>query len=211
MKEVDDEWCRRIHERLVADDPTATAELAENVGNIVFEKLRKKHPRRDPEMVHDAAWDAIRAYMERPTTFDPSKRGLVGYLVMSADGDLRNAIAKSQRRREDLVVDVELVDLRGKKSSREQSEANRGYEEKLVAHLDVDRIRPQLERLFPDQADRAALNLLLDRERSTQAFAEVWGLGNLPGDQQRSEVKRRKDRLKKALERLGKSLCEGKE
>src|SRR6267142_2339942 len=81
MKAVDEEWCRRIHDRLLADDPTATAELAENVGNIVFEKLRKKHPRRDLEMVHDAAWDAIRAYMERPTTFDPSKRSLVGYLV----------------------------------------------------------------------------------------------------------------------------------
>src|SRR2546426_4982188 len=147
MKAVDDEWCRRIHDRLLADDPTATAELAENVGNIVFEKLRKKHPRRDLEMVHDAAWDAIRAYMERPTTFDPSKRSLVGYLVMSADGDLRNAIAKSQRRREDLLVDVELVSLRGKKSSREHTEASRGDEEKLVAHLDVDRIRPQLELL----------------------------------------------------------------
>jgi hypothetical protein len=149
--------------------------------------------------------------MERPTTFDPRRLSLVGYLVMSADGDLRNAIAKSERRREDLVGDVELVGLRGKKSSREQIEASRGDEEKLVAHLDVDRIRPQLERLFPDQADRAALDLLLDRERSTQAFAEVWGLGNLPGDQQRSEVKRRKDRLKKALERLGKGLRDGKE
>ena len=80
-----------------------------------------------------------------------------------------------------------------------------------MAHLDVEQIRPLLERLFPEQADRAALDLLLDRERWTQAFAEVWGLGNLPSEQQRSEVKRRKDRLKKALERLGKGLSEGKE
>jgi hypothetical protein len=208
MKAVDDDWCRRIHERLLADDPTATAELAENIGNLVFEKLRKKHPRRDPDMVHDAAWDALRTYMERPTTFDPSKRSLVGYLVMSADGDLRNAMAKSRRRREDLVVDVELVGPGGKRS-RGQAEARRG-EDKLVAHVDVDRIRPQLERLFPDEADRAALALLLDSERSTQAFAEVWGLRNLSGDQQRIEVKRRKDRLKKALERLGKGLREGR-
>jgi hypothetical protein len=208
MKAVDDEWCRRIHERLLGGDPTATAELAQNIGNIVFEKLRKKHPRRDSDMVHDAAWDALRAYMERPTTFDPRKRSLVGYLVMSADGDLRNAIAKSRRRREDLVGDVELVVLHGKRS-REQAEAIRG-EEKLVAGVDVDRIRPQLQRLFPDEADRLALNLLLDSERSTEAFAEVWGLRNLSREQQRSEVKRRKDRLKKALERLGKGLREGR-
>lgn len=209
MKVVDEKWCRNIHARLLAGDPTATAELAENVGDIVFKELRRQHPRRDLDIVHDATWDAIRAYMERPTTFDPSRRSLVGYLVMSANGDLLNAIEKSRRRREDLVVDVELAGSRGKRKGG-QLEARRG-EEKLMAHLDVDRMRPQLERLFPDRADRAALDLMLGGERSTEAFAEVWGLGNLPADQQRREVKRGKDRLKKALERLGEGLREAKE
>jgi RNA polymerase sigma-70 factor (ECF subfamily) len=208
MTAADDEWCRRIHERLLAGDPTASADLAEKVGDVVFEKLSKKYARRDPDMVRDAAWDAIRAYMEHPATFDPGKRGLIGYLVMSADGDLRNALAKVRRRRENLVEDVELAGVRGKR--RGQVRVGRA-EEKLVAHLEVERLRPQLRRLFSNPADQAALELLVDGERSTEAFAEVWGLGNLPVDQQRSEVKRGKDRLKKALERFGEGLQEGKE
>jgi hypothetical protein len=207
MKVVDDEWCRRIHERLLAEDPTATAELAENVGDIVFDKLSKKYPRRDPDMIRDAAWDAILAYMQRPVAFDPDKRSLIGYLVMSADGDLRNAIAKVRRRREDLVADVELAGFRGNKRQVTVARA----EEKLVARLDVARMRPQLRRLFPDPTDWAAFQLLLHGERSTEAFAEAWGFSNLTVDQQRREVKRGKDRLKKALERLAEGLSKGKE
>src|SRR5262245_28620182 len=114
---IDTEWCRRIHERLLAGDPTATAELAETVGETVFEKLQMNHPGWDPELVRDAAWDAIRAYMAKPSAFDPSQRGLLGYLVMSAEGDARNAVAKvrRRRRREELVDPVELAAVGGNK------------------------------------------------------------------------------------------------
>jgi RNA polymerase sigma-70 factor (ECF subfamily) len=197
MKQIDEAWCRRIHERLLAGDPTATSELAETIGRVVFEKLQRKHPRRDPDLVRDAAWDAIRSYMERPAGFDASKRGLVGYLLMSAEGDLLNALAKVRRRREDPVDDVELVDSGGNRR-----------QEQLEARVDAGRVRPELDRLFPDRADRAAVELVLEGERSTAAFVEVWGLDRLSFEEQRREVKRGKDRLKKALERLGQDLCD---
>jgi len=198
---IDDEWCRRIHERLLAGDPTATAELAETVGDVVFQKLQMKHPGRDPELVRDAAWDAIRGYMERPAAFDPSQRGLLGYLDMAAEGDLRNALAKvrRRRRREDLVDPVELAAVGGNKG-----------QEQVEARMDVERIRPKLDRLFPNQGDREAVDLIVDGERSTGAFVEVWGLGKLPLEEQRKAVKRGKDRLKKALERLGQDFHERK-
>jgi RNA polymerase sigma-70 factor (ECF subfamily) len=199
MKPIDEEWCRAIHQRLLSGDPTATAELAETVGSVVFEKLQRKYPRQDPEMVRDAAWDAVRGYMGQPAKFDPSKRGLVGYLVMAAERDLLNALAKARRRRENLVDLVELVDVGGKKG-----------QEQIEARMDADRIRPELERLFTDRADRAALEMMLEGERSTAAFVEVLGLGDLRPEDQRREVKRCKDRVKKALERLGQSLREGK-
>jgi RNA polymerase sigma-70 factor (ECF subfamily) len=191
---VDDEWCRRIHERLLAGDPTATAELAETVGDVVFRRLQMKHAVRDPDVVRDAAWEAIRGYMEHPAAFDPSQRGLLGYLDMAAEGDLRNALAKARRRRrrEELVDPVELAAIGGNKG-----------QEQLEARMEVERIRPQLDRLFPDRADREAVDLIVEGERSTEAFVEVWGLGKLSLDEQRKAVKRGKDRLKMALQRLG--------
>lgn len=201
MISIDDEWCRRIHERLLAGDPTATAELAETVGDVLFRKLQMKYPRQDPDLVRDAAWDAIRGYMEQPGAFDPSKRGLIGYLQMAAEGDLLNAMAKvrRRRRREDLVDPVELALLGGKKG-----------QEELEARMDAARFGPQLARLFPDRADREAIELIVEGERSMAAFVEVWGFGKLPVEQQRKEVKRGKDRLRKALERLSQNFRERK-
>ena len=194
---IDDEWCRRIHERLLAEDPTATAELAETVGNAVFQKLQMKNPRQDPDLVRDAAWDAIRGYLARPATFDPSRRGLMGFLVMAAEGDLRNALAKARRRRqrEELVDPVELALFGG----------NQGQKE-LEARMDVERVLPELDRLLPDQADREAVDLIVEGERSMQAFVEVWGLGKLSAAEQRRAVKRGKDRVKKTLARLGRDI-----
>ena len=198
---MDDEWCRRIHERLLARDPTAPAELAETLGDVVFRKLRMKYAAQEPDMVRDAAWDAIRGYMERPTAFDPGQRGLLGYLLMAAEGDLLNALAKirRRRRREDLIDPVELAAFGGNKG-----------QEQLDAQLDVARIRPELDRLFPDQADRQAVDLIVEGERSNAAFVEVWDLGKLPLEEQRKAVKRGKDRLKKALERLSQDFHERK-
>ncbi len=195
MTEPDEEWTRRIHGRLRAGDPTATAELAEALGNVLFRRLRSRYARVDADMVADAAWDALLAYMRRPDAFDPSRRSLLGYLQMAAEGDLRNAMAKNRRRREDPLPDVELADSRGKREM-----------EQLEASMDAARLQEELRRRFPDPRDLAAVALLLEDERSTSAFTEVWGLGSLPVEEQRQEVKRGKDRLKKALLRLGEEI-----
>jgi hypothetical protein len=69
---------------------------------------------------------------------------------------------------------------------------------------EADAVRLTLKALFVDPNDRAAARLVLDEERSTQRYARLWGLESLPADDQRREVKRRKDRIKKVLERHGK-------
>jgi hypothetical protein len=47
-----------------------------------------------------AAADAVLNYAERPERFDPARLNLEGYLAMSAQGDLLNALAKHGRRRD---------------------------------------------------------------------------------------------------------------
>src|SRR5207249_9166294 len=93
-------WYREIHERLFAADPVAPTELAEGVWKPLFKELEKRHPRlRESDFLRDAASDALISYIKQPTQFDPAKRGLFGFLIMAAEGDLRNALAKTARRK----------------------------------------------------------------------------------------------------------------
>jgi len=64
----------------------------------------------------------------------------------------------------------------------------------------------KVERALQDERDRAALALILDGERSTEALAEALGLQGLPQLERQREVKRHRDRLVKVLERLGARL-----
>ena len=50
------------------------------------------------------------------------------------------------------------------------------------------------------------VDLILDGERSTAAFAVVLGIENLAIDEQRLQVKRHKDRLKKRLREHGQRI-----
>jgi hypothetical protein len=60
----------------------------------------------------------------------------------------------------------------------------------------------EVREALPDEKDRRAVLLLMEGERSTDAFARVWGLEELPPDDRFAEVKRNKDRIKVRLRRL---------
>lgn len=194
-----EEWYRTIHERLLALDPVASTELADAVWTPLVKELRKRHPRLNPsDLLLDAAADAVMNYIKRPRQFDPDRRGLFDYLVMSAEGDLRNALAKASRRKrvEISVDDVELFSVVGKESLEKSETGGRVTQE----------VRERIAMIFRDPRDREALELIFDGERSTAVFARVWGLRNLSAKEQALEVKRQKDRVKKMLQRhMGRS------
>jgi RNA polymerase sigma-70 factor (ECF subfamily) len=192
-----EDWYRAIHERLHAADPVAPAELAEAVWEPLVMELEKRHPRLTAsDFLRDAVTDALISYIKLPAQFDPAKRGLFGFLVMAAEGDLRNALAKTTRRkqRELSIEDVELTGGGGK----ERLEAPG-----LDTRIDFQRMRGRIGELFKDPRDTEAVNLLMEGERATEAFAKVWGLERLPAKDQARQVKRHKDRIKKMLDRHG--------
>ena len=63
----------------------------------------------------------------------------------------------------------------------------------------------QIREAFPDERDRRAVLLLIADERSTEAFAEVWDVADLPRDERFAVVKRNKDRVKARIRRLRES------
>lgn len=191
------DWYREIHERLLAGDPVAPTELAEVVWEPLVKALEKRHPRlRASDFLRDAASDALISYIKQPIQFDPARRGLFGFLAMAAEGDLRNALAKASRRkrREIPIEDVELTGAGGN----ERLEAP-----DLDTRIEAETMRGRIGELFKDPRDRQAVELLIEGERSTEAFAKVWGLERLLAKEQASQVKRHKDRIKKMLTRHG--------
>src|SRR4051812_49196042 len=113
----------KLHKRLLENDPTAPSELA----SLVFEPLVKQlaespagHKHRD--LVADAVSDALISYLKTPTQFDPTKRGLWGFLTMAAEGDLANAIesllrARKKEKKGTAVADADSVRNRPMTSS----------------------------------------------------------------------------------------------
>jgi hypothetical protein len=77
--------------------------------------------------------------------------------------------------------------------------------------IDTDEFGPVLKRaiseLLPDERDREVLNLMMERERNTAAFARILQIEHLPVADQRRRVKQTKDRIrlrvKRYLERSG--------
>ena len=136
------------------------------------------------------------SYLKHPQQYNPEKRGLFGYLVMSADGDLRNALAK-QRRRSDREISLEEVELERVGGNREGENAS---------NLDLSAMIGEIKNLFENPVDQRVLELIVEGERSTNVFAEALGLSHLPVFERRREVKRHKDRIKKRLERYGRGI-----
>ena len=195
-------WTREIHKRLLKGDPIAPAELAEGVYGKLIDRLAFRY--RNPQhrdLIADAVADALMAYIKHPDRFLPSKRSLMGFLTMAAEGDLKNALAKTKRQK-NREIPLEPVEL----GANDGNEISRTEDPDL--QIDGARLREHIHDLFDDPTDRAMIDLMIEGERSTRAFAEVLHIENLPEQTQRAAVKRHKDRLKKRIQRHGKGLLD---
>lgn len=193
-------WYRQIHERLLQGDPTASADCAQAVIGPLTKRLEGRFPElRGSDFLVDAVTDAVLSYLKRPEQYDPAKRGLLGFLTMAAVGDLRNALAKWHRRKE-MEVPLEDVDLEAAAGNMQVGPHD------SAGDVDLEEIRSGVSALFDDPRDRRLAELVLEGERSVKAFARILKLENLSIDEQRREVKRHKDRIKKRLERYGQGI-----
>ncbi len=202
-----EKWFSEIHERLLKKDPIAPAELIENTIDLLVKKLTYKYCQlNDLDFIHDAVVDALLNYVKRPEQFNPSKRGLFGYLLMAAEGDLKNAIAKNYRvinKETKYYQSVELSKLTGNIDIDNNSKFIHGQVTLSKPRHALDKLPDDYNKLFKDSKDIAFIELLQRGERSTASFAKILGIEKMPIEVQRKEVKKTKDRIKKRLERSG--------
>jgi hypothetical protein len=187
-----------LHERLLANDHTAQAEIALRLFVQIRDELQRNSPgRRDDDLANQAAVEAFASYFKRPGQYDPAKGKLASYLRMSALGDLKNAQRTERDLREKYRTGVELSQFAGNEE---------GEGDVSLTGLQAEELREEIRGLFPDERDWRMAELVIDQERRTEPFAEILEIQHLPLAEQRSEVKRHKDRIKQKLRRYGESI-----
>lgn len=189
-----------FHRRLVENDPVATKDVCERFDEPLLAFLMSRDGRADEQACTSAVSIALLGYVQRPESFDPEKLDLSAFLRLAARRDLSNlarAEAKHHRRREpDFRVEDACVG--GNHFEDDPAAALVRGEEQESARCQVEAIRAAC-----DEPERVVLEAMLDEERSTKRIATAIGLGELPEREQRREVKRVKDRIKKRIERGG--------
>lgn len=186
-----------LHERVLATDPVAPADVFEAFMDPLLAVL-KADLRCEGDLAYDSAVDAVFGYLQEPDKYDRSAGRLSTYLAKIAKNKTIDRLRSrgSSADRDTHFAEVVEVGLRDPKEVMEDGVEARQAWARVCS-------------VVTDQKDRAALLLILEGEGETSKLAEVLGLDDLPLENQRHQVKRERDRLMKALGRLGKKLTDG--
>jgi RNA polymerase sigma-70 factor (ECF subfamily) len=184
-------------------DPVAPAELADAYISHLVDWLRRRNSSTiDDHMLMEAAGDAILSFAKKPDTYRADcGKSLIGYLQMSALGDLKNLL-KKRSRQVGRSVDWDSVEL-----SPDAGNALWHVDDPLDAIISVEAAAQVRRELLPviqaglSAEERDCLDLYLDGERQTDPYTTALRISGLPEDEQRRRVKQVKDMLKKRIER----------
>ncbi len=210
----DHRWQQAQHDLLMKGDPTAPSIISERLYPTLKTYLEQKFPEVDQDLIVMALDDALIDYFKHPQKYDPSKKSLIGYLKMAARGDLLNALDSQQRRRRREVSyevitlrsggndeDVELFD-----DTSELINENELLNQNNIKLHENERAEPEpsfvLESIFSNKTDQLLARLVIKKVRETECYSQVLGIRSLPINEQRTLVKKHKDRIKKRLERM---------
>jgi hypothetical protein len=184
-----------VHRRLCDGDPAASADLIQTLYGPLIGHAIKKHRAfgLDDDGARDLALGVLVQLIEAPQTFDPKRGNLFGYLCMSLDGDAKNHGQKASNR-DDIfsgyAVEVEKI-------------GGNTYEIKPDDRIDARRIMElHANKIVTDDGDQAVLELYLADESDYRAYADALGIAGWPQKERDAEVKRRRDRIEKRLQRL---------
>jgi RNA polymerase sigma factor (sigma-70 family) len=185
---------------LLAGDRWARDRFAVTAGPRLQAILRRDWAGLPPELLADAATDAILFVLEHPDRYRPTNGSLMNFLVHIARRRLQDALRRQERAKK--ILDAYHVELRlvSANQSRQTDPAA------SVTASDPDTLPPEIERwlaeLFPDPRDRRLWELICQEGRSsTRAFAGILGVTHLPLDTQQRLVKQHRDRILKKVQR----------
>lgn len=184
-----------LHNLILAKDDRAFAMLCDRYLENIIGHINRFNPKihsGDSSLIPQVVIDSFYSYFNRPEKFDESKQSLVKFLIMDAEGDLKNALAKQKR----LACKLLAIE-----TSNEDEQENDTPELRLINQEAEAILQSELSGLFENEMDVEIANLILQRERETGVYADVLKITHLDFEEQQREVKRHKDRIKKVLAR----------
>ncbi len=102
---------REIHALILAKDDVAFAKFCDAYFEPVFNKVKAYNTKiyqSDDTLVVDVVTDTFLNYFWHPERYHPDKQSLEYFLVMDAEGDLKNALQKLKRHEKKFQKPVEL-------------------------------------------------------------------------------------------------------
>jgi DNA-directed RNA polymerase specialized sigma24 family protein len=192
---------KEIHHLIISGDDLAFARFCDVYYDQVFKKVagfNKGIYREDETLVADVVTDVFLKYFRDPQRYDPSKQSLERFLIMDAEGDLKNEWEKRKRRAKKVTNSVEL-----EKENRNSllSDELQDPHVQLINKEALKILDQKLDQVFHLEADIVMAHLMLAGERRSTEYAKVLGIENLSPEEQRKEVKKQKDRIDKVLQR----------
>jgi DNA-directed RNA polymerase specialized sigma24 family protein len=196
---IDQTKIAAVYTRLVAGDPSASADLIEMAYPRLIGYALKRHGifGVDRDLARDLALKALADLIERPEQFDPGKGSLFGFLCMVVSRDAINAREMEKKRAEKFSQHAVAVLKVG----------GNFYQTTAEIRMDAQRIMEKHgSEIIVNEGDKEVLSLFLQEERDYAAYARVLGIEHLAPEERDAEVKRRKDRIEMRLKRLGRRL-----
>ncbi len=201
ISDLSAEDAMHLYRRLLKLDPVAPADFAVAFLKPLVAWLKSTNSRVDPIACEEAADEAIVQFLKNPTEYDPDRLEVEAFLRMAAQRDLLNLLRKErrhQKHRRDWNV-VEQASPDGKYLGREDDPSfSLQIEEAKQRQALPTALRQQLT-----DAEQRCWEQMQQGEKRHSVFAVILGVTQLPEDEQRREVKRVKDRLKKRQKRAG--------
>lgn len=195
-----------LHKLIRSGDDLAFAKLCDTYLEPTIKRVRNFNWQihlSDGSLISEVVIDSFYGYFYNPEKFNPEKQTLEKFLVMDAEGDLKNAWAKrakQEQRFKSLDNEVEFDEQYG--NSKKEGNGNVDTPAQIMIDNEANEIlNAELKKHFDSVKDIEIANLILAKERGTDAYACVLEITHLSFEEQQQEVKRNKDRIKKVLDR----------
>jgi DNA-directed RNA polymerase specialized sigma24 family protein len=182
-----------LHQRLIQREETASSELFSLYYDDFFKYFWKGYQNRlNEDDLKDIIADSFLKFIDHPNKFDPARSSLKKYLQADVRGDIINRVEKKT------IKLVELDDRFRNSLVREDSPEVFFMKKELI-----EKARGKLQDWFEDGKDLEIAWNIVSNVRETEYYAAILEIQHQKIEQQKKEVKRHKDRIKKQLERRG--------
>jgi hypothetical protein len=195
-----------LHKLIQSGDDLAFSKLCDKYLEPTIKKVRNFNWQMhlsDSSLITEVVIDSFYGYLYNPDKFNPEKQTLEKFLVIDAEGDLKNAWAKKKRNQQKFEVIKNEVEFDEQFGNSETGKIrNLNTPSQIMIDKEADGIlNAELKKHFDSDRDIEMANLILSRERDTSVYAGVLEITHLNFEEQQLEVKRNKDRIKKVLDR----------